>query len=62
MISELCGSFCLFFFYIIEKMDYYESVLKICFGELYMPISVLGNSSKSPEKEMIQVYSFAKVI
>ena len=29
--SKLCGSYCLYFFYIIEKMNYYDTILKIVF-------------------------------
>ena len=29
--SKLCGSYCLYFFYLIERMDYYDTILKICF-------------------------------
>ena len=26
--SKLCGSYCLYFFYLIERMNYYEAILK----------------------------------
>ena len=29
--SKLCGSYCLFFFYLIERMNYYDVVLKLVF-------------------------------
>ena len=29
--SKLCGSFCLCFFYLIERMSYYDSILKLVF-------------------------------
>ena len=29
--SKLCGSYCLYFFYLIEKMNYYDVVLKLVF-------------------------------
>ena len=29
--SNLCGSYCLYFFYLIERMDYYDTVLKLVF-------------------------------
>ena len=32
--SKLCGSYCLYFFYLIERMDYYDAVLKVF---LYKP-------------------------
>ena len=30
--SKLCGSHCLYFFYLIERMKYYDVVLKLYFG------------------------------
>ena len=30
--SKLCGSYCLYFFYLIERMKYYDVVLKIYFN------------------------------
>ena len=27
--SKLCGSYCLYFFYLIERMNYYDAILKI---------------------------------
>ena len=29
--SKLCGSYCLYFFYLIERMNYYDVILKMCF-------------------------------
>ena len=29
--SMLCGSYCLYFFYLIEKMNYYDAFLKLVF-------------------------------
>ena len=29
--SKLCGSYCLHFFYIIERMNYYDTILKLVF-------------------------------
>ena len=29
--SYLCGSYCLYFFYLIERMNYYDAVLKLVF-------------------------------
>ena len=29
--SKLCGSFCLYFFYLIEKLNYYDTILKLVF-------------------------------
>ena len=30
--SKLCGSYSLYFFYLIERMNYYDAVLKMYFG------------------------------
>ena len=27
--SQLCGSYCLYFFYLIERMNYYDTILKM---------------------------------
>ena len=32
--SKLCGSYCLYFFHLIEKMNYYDTVLKNYFNYL----------------------------
>ena len=29
--SQLCGSYCLYFFYLIERMNYYDAILKLVF-------------------------------
>ena len=29
--SKLCGSYCLYFFYLIERMNYYDAILKLLF-------------------------------
>ena len=29
--SKLCGSCCLYFFYLIERMNYYDTILKLVF-------------------------------
>ena len=29
--SKLCGSYCLYFFYLIERMNYYDTILKLVF-------------------------------
>ena len=29
--SKLCGSYCLYFFYLIERMYYYDTILKLVF-------------------------------
>ena len=31
--SKLCGSYCLFFFYLIERMTYYDTILKMYFND-----------------------------
>ena len=31
--SKLCGSYCLYFFYLIERMNYYDSILKMYFND-----------------------------
>ena len=31
--SKLCGSYCLYFFYLIERMNYYDTILKINFND-----------------------------
>ena len=32
IISKLCGSHCLYFFGLIERMNYYDAILKMYFG------------------------------
>ena len=32
--SKLCGSYCLYFFYLIAKMNYYDTVLEMYFNYL----------------------------
>ena len=34
MNSKLCGSYCLYFFYLIERMNYYDTILKMSFEKL----------------------------
>ena len=34
--SKLCGSYCLYFFYLIERMQYYDTVLKLVFEYLQL--------------------------
>ena len=31
IISNLCGSYCLYFFYLIERMNYYDTILRMYF-------------------------------
>ena len=30
--SKLCGCYCLYFFYLIERMNYYDTILNMYFG------------------------------
>ena len=32
--SKLCGSYCLYFFYLIERMNYYDTILKMYFNSI----------------------------
>ena len=32
--SRLCGSYCLYFFYLIERMKYYDTILKMYFESI----------------------------
>ena len=32
--SKLCGSYCLYFFFLFERMKYYDAILKIYFEKL----------------------------
>ena len=32
--SQLCGSYCLYFFYLIERLKYYDTILKMYFEKL----------------------------
>ena len=34
--SKLCGSYCLYFFYLIERMNYFDAILKLVFEELHL--------------------------
>ena len=34
--SKLCGSYCLYFFYLIERMKYYDTILKLVFEYLQL--------------------------
>ena len=31
--SKICGSYCLYFFYLIERMNYYDAILKMFFND-----------------------------
>ena len=50
--SRLCGTYCLYFFYLIERLNYYDAILKMYFSiskfiKLNMPINIFGNSCSS---------------
>ena len=32
--SKLCGSYCLYFFYLIERLNYYDTILKMYFESI----------------------------
>ena len=32
--SKLCGSYCLYFFYLIERMNFYDTILKMYFESI----------------------------
>ena len=34
IISQLCGSYCLYFFYLIERMIYYDAIFKMYFDKV----------------------------
>ena len=38
MNSKLCGSYCLYFLYLIERMNYYDAILK-----MYLDLIIAGN-------------------
>ena len=29
--SQICGSYCLYFFYLVERMNFYDTILKVVF-------------------------------
>ena len=33
--SNLCGSYCLYFMYLIETMKYFDAILKMCFRDQF---------------------------
>ena len=43
--SKLSGSYCLYFIYLIERMKYFDSILRRYFNYLNIPINAFGNSS-----------------
>ena len=48
--SFFCGLYCLYFFYSIERMKFYDGVLKMYFDYLNMPFNVFGNSINTDNK------------
>ena len=34
--SNLCGSYCLYFFYLIERMNFYDTILKLVFEKVIL--------------------------
>ena len=36
IISQLCVSYCLYFFYLFERMNYYDTILKLVFEKLQL--------------------------
>ena len=34
IISKLCGTYCLYFFYLLERMNQFDAILKMCFEKL----------------------------
>ena len=51
--SNLCGEYCLYFFYLIETMNFFDAVTKVYFGQVKMPIYVFGNRSFSNDSDNI---------
>ena len=47
----MCGSYCLYFFYLIERLNYYDTILKKYFDHINMPINVFGNSSNNSDNK-----------
>ena len=43
--STICGTFCLYFFYLIERMEYNNAVLKMCFGLTNRPINAFSSTT-----------------
>ena len=39
--SKLCGSYCLYFFYLFERMNYYDAILKPVFEQLQLYFYIL---------------------
>ena len=48
---NLCESYCLYFFYLIERMNSYDATLKMYFGQLNTPIKVFGNSLSNSDNK-----------
>ena len=50
----------MFFFYLIERMNYYNTILKMYFGSLNMPINVFGNSNSNDNNNKIDTSLFVQ--
>ena len=48
------------FFYLIERMNYYNTILKMYFGSLNMPINVFGNSNSNDNNNKIDTSLFVQ--
>ena len=51
MKTKLCGFYGFYFFYQIEKMNYFNTILKKCFEYLKLSIIVFGKSSNNSENK-----------
>ena len=58
--SKLCGSYCSYFFYLFERMNYYNAFLKRYFEKLTMSIIVFGNSSSNMNDRRIDTSLFVQ--
>ena len=47
--SRLFGTYCLYFSYLINRMSFYDAVLKFYFDQIHLPINVLGSTSGNTE-------------
>ena len=49
---NLCGCYCLYFFYLIERINIYDAILNMLFGLKNMLTIALGNSSNFFENKI----------
>ena len=49
---KLCGSYCLYFFYIIRRMKFYDTTLKMSFRYLNVRTNVFGIYSNNSENKV----------